>query len=38
MKSGEWYERWIRPLLFALDPETAHHLAINSLALASSVP
>jgi dihydroorotate dehydrogenase len=29
MKNG--YERFVRPLLFALDPETAHHLAVATL-------
>ncbi len=29
------YERVVRPLLFSLNPEIAHHLAINSLRLAS---
>lgn len=32
------YERTTRPLLFALDPERAHHLAIGSLRIASSFP
>ena len=32
------YERFVRPLLFSLDPETAHHLAIRSLRAASSLP
>ncbi len=26
-----WYERFLRPSLFALDPETAHHLALRAL-------
>ncbi len=26
-----WYERILRPLLFTLDPETAHHLALRAL-------
>jgi dihydroorotate dehydrogenase len=26
-----WYERFLRPLLFVLDPETAHHLALRAL-------
>ena len=30
--------RVVRPLLFSLDPETAHHLAIDSLRLASAIP
>lgn len=29
--SGTVYERFVRPLLFLLDPETAHHLALGSL-------
>ena len=33
-----FYERLIRPLLFSLDPETAHHLAINCLRVASTFP
>lgn len=32
------YEWLIRPLLFTLDPETAHHLAIASLRVASGIP
>ncbi len=35
MKNG--YERFVRPLLFSLDPETAHHLAIALLRVASHV-
>jgi dihydroorotate dehydrogenase len=35
MKNG--YERLVRPLLFALDPETAHHFAIATLRAASHV-
>jgi dihydroorotate dehydrogenase len=31
------YERFVRPFLFALDPETAHELAIAGLRLASHV-
>lgn len=31
------YERFVRPLLFALDPETAHHLSISLLRIASDV-
>lgn len=33
--SGSLYERLVRPLLFAFDPETAHHLAISCLRSAS---
>ena len=36
MKSA--YERFMRPLLFSVDPETAHHLAMESLKLASGLP
>ena len=32
------YERLVRPILFSFDPETAHHLAINSLRVASDWP
>ena len=38
MSSQGAYERFIRPLLFSLDPETAHHLAIGSLRFASDDP
>ena len=38
MNSPGAYERFVRPLLFSLDPETAHHLAIGSLRLASGAP
>ena len=31
------YERFVRPLLFSLDPETAHHFAIGMLRRASRV-
>jgi dihydroorotate dehydrogenase len=31
------YERFVRPLLFSLDPETAHHLALGMLRRASQV-
>src|SRR5205085_2460894 len=31
MNSGGAYERFVKPLLFSLDPETAHHVAIGSL-------
>jgi dihydroorotate dehydrogenase len=31
------YERFVRPLLFSLDPETVHHLAIGLLRRASQV-
>src|SRR4051812_35508177 len=32
------YERLVRPLLFSLDPEKAHHLAIARLQFASEHP
>lgn len=32
------YERFVRPILFSLDPETAHHLAIGALRFASAAP
>jgi len=32
------YEKFVRPFLFSLDPETAHHLALRSLRLASHFP
>jgi dihydroorotate dehydrogenase len=35
MKNG--YERLVRPLLFSIDPETAHHFTINCLRAASHV-
>ena len=38
MSDASAYGRLVRPLLFSCDPETAHHLAINSLRLASTTP
>ena len=38
MNADSLYERFVRPLLFSLSPETAHHLAIRSLRAASSSP
>jgi dihydroorotate dehydrogenase len=35
---GTIYERFVRPLLFRIDPETAHHLAIRCLELSSRTP
>lgn len=35
---GTIYERFVRPLLFRFDPETAHHLAIRCLELSSRTP
>jgi len=31
MNAAGAYERFVRPILFSLDPETAHHLAIGNL-------
>jgi dihydroorotate dehydrogenase len=36
MKAGTAYEKVVRPLLFLLDPETAHNLALGFLQRASS--
>jgi dihydroorotate dehydrogenase len=38
MNAAEIYERRVRPVLFALNPETAHHLALGSLRIASRFP
>ncbi len=38
MSRFDAYRRLVRPVLFALDPETAHHLAINALAFISRSP
>lgn len=38
MSDAGAYERFVRPLLFSLDPETAHHLAIGCLRHASGHP
>jgi dihydroorotate dehydrogenase len=35
---GTIYERFVRPLLFRLDAETAHHLAVRFLQLSSLTP
>jgi len=32
-KMGYYYERWVRPALFRLDPEKAHEWAVDSLAM-----
>jgi len=34
----DWYQGFVRPLLFQLDPESAHHLALRSLRLAPWIP
>ncbi|MBA2436332.1 MAG: quinone-dependent dihydroorotate dehydrogenase [Verrucomicrobiota bacterium] len=40
MKSltSDWYQKLVRPLLFRIDPENAHHLAMNLLRTAPQVP
>src|SRR5205085_3479447 len=38
MNPDALYERLVRPLLFSLDPETAHHLALRALRIASRLP
>jgi dihydroorotate dehydrogenase len=37
MNAGEAYEKLVRPLLFLLDPETAHHLVLGWLRRSSHV-
>jgi dihydroorotate dehydrogenase len=36
--TSNWYERLVRPLLFQMDPETAHHFAIWLLRSAPQIP
>jgi dihydroorotate dehydrogenase len=38
MNAADIYERRIRPILFSLGPETAHHLTVGSLRAAAGVP
>ena len=38
MNADAAYERIVRPLLFSLSPETAHHLALRNLRAASTLP
>lgn len=38
MNAADTYERFVRPLLFSLNPETAHHLAVGSLHVAAHLP
>ena len=38
MNAAALYQRLVRPILFSLSPETAHHLAIRSLRTASHLP
>jgi dihydroorotate dehydrogenase len=35
MSAADTYERFVRPALFALEPETAHHLVLGGLRIAS---
>ena len=35
---SDGYARFVRPFLFAIDPETAHHLALGGLRAASRLP
>jgi dihydroorotate dehydrogenase len=36
--TSSWYERLVRPLLFQMEPETAHHFALRLLSAAPRVP
>jgi dihydroorotate dehydrogenase len=38
MNTADTYERIVRPVLFSLDPETAHHLVLGCLRAASRLP
>lgn len=38
MNAAELYERRLRPILFSLGPETAHHLAVGALRLSAHLP
>ena len=38
MNAADAYERLIRPALFSLDPETAHHLTVGCLRILARVP
>ena len=38
MSATDTYERFVRPILFSLPPETAHHLALRCLRAASHLP
>ena len=38
MNAADTYERFVRPALFSLNPEMAHHLAVGSLRVASRLP
>lgn len=36
--TSDWYGQLVRPLLFRMDPETAHHLAMRLLRAAPQIP
>ncbi|HET9888827.1 MAG TPA: quinone-dependent dihydroorotate dehydrogenase [bacterium] len=36
--TNNWYEGFVRPLLFQMDPETAHHFAMGLLRAAPHIP
>jgi dihydroorotate dehydrogenase len=36
--TNAWYQHLVRPLLFQMDPETAHHLAMRLLRSAAQIP
>ena len=36
--TSSWYERLVRPLLFQMEPETAHHFALGLLRAAPRIP
>ncbi len=36
--TSDWYGQLVRPLLFRMDPETAHHLAMRLLRTAPQIP
>ena len=38
MNAADTYERFVRPILFSLPPESAHHLALGFLRAASRLP
>jgi dihydroorotate dehydrogenase len=38
MNTADIYERRVRPILFSLGPETAHHLAVGGLRLSARLP
>jgi dihydroorotate dehydrogenase len=38
MNAADIYQRFVRPALFSLDPERAHHLALGCLRAASQIP